>query len=77
MSDMNLVIVQNREKSGYNDFVGKYYHFHKKDLHFFSDKGSNFVYFEPNADDNGLFFGCGKIGKKPILIWSNMKGLLL
>ncbi len=59
-----LVLAQYRESSKYNDFIGKFYHFPKKYLNFFSDE-INFIYYEPKKEGEGVYFGCGKIKKQP------------
>jgi len=61
-----LVLAQYREASKYNDFIGKFYHFSKKefDANFFTEEAS-FVYYEPKKSGDGVYFGCGKIKKVP------------
>jgi len=61
-----LVLDQYRKASEYNDFIGKFYHFPKKYLNFFSEE-SEFIYFEPKGSGKGegVYYGCGKIKKKP------------
>ena len=59
-----LVLAQYRESSEYNDFIGKFYHFPKKYLNFFSDE-IRFIYYEPKKEGEGVYFGCGKITRKP------------
>lgn len=58
-----LVLAQYRESSQYNDFIGKFYHFPKKYLTFFSEEVS-FIYYEPKKSGDGVYFGCGKINKQ-------------
>ncbi|OHD86296.1 MAG: hypothetical protein A3I60_02360 [Sulfuricurvum sp. RIFCSPLOWO2_02_FULL_43_45] len=61
-----LVLAQCRESSQYNDFIGKFYHFSKKelDLKFFTEEVS-FIYYEPKKCGEAVYFGCGKIKKPP------------
>ncbi len=66
-----LVLVQHRdEKSSYNDFVGKFYHFpgnqSKSYLRQFDKLPIEFVYYEPTSNGGqGEYFGYGIINKKP------------
>ncbi len=65
MSDINyLVLDQYREQSEYNDFLGKFYHFPEKYLNYFKSN-TEFVYYEPKKRGKGIYFGFGKILKKP------------
>jgi len=64
MSKRNcFVILQNREKSQYNDFIGKFYHFPKKYIKQLSQDNIEFVYYEPKKKGEGVYFGYGKISK--------------
>lgn len=64
MKDRNcFVLLQNREKSEYNDFIGKFYHFPKKCVKQLSQKNIEFVYYEPKKKGEGVYFGYGKIAK--------------
>ncbi|MDE3057571.1 MAG: ATP-binding protein, partial [Bacteroidota bacterium] len=70
MSTKNfLVLSQYRESSEYNDFIGRYYHFPGHDkknyLSFFNSLPIEFVYYEPEKDGKGEFFGYGRIVKSP------------
>ncbi len=58
-----LVILQNRDDTKYNDFIGKFYHFPKKYLKLLSVEGSEFVYYEPKKKGDGVYFGFGRTGK--------------
>ncbi len=58
------VIVQKRDESPYNDFIGKFYHFPKYYLPQFSELPLEFVYYEPNREEGG-YFGYGRIEKPP------------
>lgn len=58
-----FVILQNRKESQYNDFIGKFYHFPKKYIKQLSQKGIEFVYYEPKKSGEGVYFGFGKIAK--------------
>lgn len=58
-----FVILQNREESQYNDFIGKFYHFPKKYIKQLSQKNIEFVYYEPKKKGEGVYFGYGKISK--------------
>jgi len=58
-----FVILQNREESQYNDFIGKFYHFPKKYIKQLSQKNIEFVYYEPKRKGEGVYFGYGKISK--------------
>lgn len=65
MSDrLCVVLVQHRESSDYNDFIGKFYHFPKKYQNLLSSSGNiEFIYFEPsNKKGSGTYFGYGKLG---------------
>lgn len=64
MSQRNcLVLLQLKENSKYNDFEGKYYHFPKKYLKQLEKPNTEFVYFDPKKNGNGVYFGSGRIGK--------------
>jgi len=59
-----VVLVQHRTASIYNDFIGKYYHFPSKYFNLLSQKGIEFIYFEPTTKNGaGAYFGYGKLGK--------------
>ncbi|MCA0446599.1 MAG: ATP-binding protein [Bacteroidetes bacterium] len=64
-----LILTQNRQNSDYNDFIGKYYHFpaasNKNYLKQFSSLPIEVVYFEPDKNGEGVFYGYGKITKPP------------
>ena len=64
-----LVLTQYRQKSTYNDFIGKFYHFptgkNKSYLNFFNKLPIEFVYYEPEKDGKGEYFGFGRIAKPP------------
>ena len=66
-----LVLTQYRKGGTYNDFIGKFYHFpgggKKNYLSFFKRLPIDFVYYEPEKDGRGEFFGYGKISKPPFL----------
>lgn len=57
------VLLQHREDSEYNDFVGKFYHFPKKYFNQLSKSNIEFVYYEPANKGNGTYFGYGKVGR--------------
>lgn len=62
MSDeKKLVLMQYRENAEYNDFIGKYYHFPEKYINHFSKLPIDFIYYEPQKQGNGGYFGCGTI----------------
>lgn len=61
-----LVLDQYRSSQEYNDFTGKLYHFPKKYLNYFQAEEIEFVYYEPKRNGKGVFFGSGKISKKPV-----------
>ncbi len=55
-----LVLLQYRNDSAYNDFIGEYYHFPKqKYINFFSNLPLGFIYYEPSK----TYFGYGIITK--------------
>src|SRR6185437_12871842 len=62
-SQTHLVLAQYRHGSNYQDEVGKQYHFPRKYFNQLTPPGSEFVYFEPKSKGEGVFFGCGQIGK--------------
>ncbi|WP_016756079.1 sensor histidine kinase [Leptospira santarosai] len=66
-----LILTQYRKDSEYNDFVGKYYHFpatkNKNYLKQFQSLPVEIVYFEPEKNGSGVFYGYGKIEKEPFL----------
>ena len=68
MNDQNparncLVLLQNREDTAYNDFIGKFYHFPQKYLKLLSVPDAEFIYYEPKKKGEGVYFGYGKILK--------------
>ncbi|MEW5922371.1 MAG: sensor histidine kinase [Candidatus Zixiibacteriota bacterium] len=66
MKENYLVLVQSREESGYNDFIGRAYHFPKKYLGQFKNLPVEFIYYEPTrSGGQGVYFGCGKIKQAP------------
>ena len=64
-----LVLTQYRHESTYNDFIGKFYHFpggtKKSYLKFFDKLPVEFVYYEPERDGKGEYFGYGTIINAP------------
>lgn len=64
-----LVLTQYRNEGTYNDFIGKFYHFPgnntKSYLSQFEKIPIEFIYYEPTKNGDGVFFGYGKISKKP------------
>lgn len=50
-----FVILQNREESQYNDFIGKFYHFPKKYIKQLSQDNIEFVYYEPKKKGEGRY----------------------
>lgn len=68
-----LVLTQHRDdRSSYNDFIGKFYHFPSNDKKSyagqFKDLPLEFVYYEPQGNGgNGEFFGYGLIDKPPFV----------
>src|SRR6185369_9728579 len=64
-----LVLTQYRRGGVYNDFIGKYYHFpatrNKNYLKQFEPLPLEVIYFEPEKDGEGVFYGAGKIVKPP------------
>ena len=66
-----LTLTQYRNGDGYNDFIGKFYHFpvsNKKNyLRQFDNLPLEFVYYEPEKLGDGVFYGYGKINKKPFV----------
>jgi len=60
-----LVLTQSRESSGYNDFVGRFYHFPDKCIGQFKNTPVEFVYYEPAKSGEGVYFGYGKILVQP------------
>ncbi len=64
-----LILTQYRNDSDYNDFIGKYYHFPATDkknyLNQFSSMPIEVVYYEPDKKGDGVFYGYGRITKKP------------
>jgi signal transduction histidine kinase len=66
MEKICLVLDQYRNSQEYNDFTGKLYHFPSKYLNFFKADEIEFIYYEPKRNGKGVFFGSGKIRKKPV-----------
>lgn len=69
MGNNYLILTQYREKNQYNDFIGKFYHFPnspKSYLGQFEKLPIDFIYYEPLRGD-GVFYGCGRISKKPFV----------
>ena len=66
-----LTLTQYRNGDEYNDFIGKFYHFPVNDkknyLRQFENLPLEFVYYEPEKSGDGLFYGYGKINKKPFV----------
>ncbi|MCX6735794.1 MAG: sensor histidine kinase [Candidatus Parcubacteria bacterium] len=60
-----LVLTQSREESGYNDFIGRFYHFPEKYLGQFKELPAEFVYYEPTKSGDGVYFGYGRIENQP------------
>jgi len=58
-----VVLVQSREASEYNDFIGKYYHFPQKYKNLLSRPNLEFIYYEPKKTGSGTYFGYGKLGR--------------
>jgi signal transduction histidine kinase len=62
-------LTQYRNGGVYNDFIGKYYHFpatrNKNYLKQFGSLPIEVIYFEPEKDGEGVFYGAGKIIKSP------------
>lgn len=62
MNERNcFVLLQSREESEYNDFIGKFYHFPKKYLKQLSQLDIEFIYYEPKKKGEGVYFGYGRI----------------
>ncbi|MBK7908775.1 ATP-binding protein [Candidatus Pollutiaquabacter sp.] len=66
-----LILTQYRNDSDYNDFIGKYYHFPATDkknyLNQFSSLPIEVVYYEPDKKGDGVFYGYGRITKRPFI----------
>jgi len=66
-----LILTQYRIDSDYNDFIGKYYHFpattNKNYLNQFSLLPIEVIYYEPDKNGEGVFYGYGKITKPPFV----------
>jgi signal transduction histidine kinase len=66
-----LTLTQYKKGDEYNDFIGKFYHFpvnNKKNyLGQFDKLPIEFVYYEPEKQGDGVFYGYGKINKKPFV----------
>jgi signal transduction histidine kinase len=64
-----LILTQYRKGDEYNDFIGKFYHFPVNDrknyLRQFENLPIEFVYYEPEKHGDGIYYGYGKISKKP------------
>lgn len=64
-----LILTQYRTEGIYNDFIGKYYHFPATDkknyLKQFESLPIEFIYYEPEKNGLGEFYGYGKITKPP------------
>lgn len=64
-----LVLTQYRSGSDYNDFIGKYYHFpatrNKNYLKQFGSLPIEVIYFEPEKNGEGVFYGAGTITNPP------------
>jgi signal transduction histidine kinase len=64
-----LILTQYRKGDEYNDFIGKFYHFpaneQKNYLQQFENLPIEFVYYEPEKLGDGVFYGYGKILKRP------------
>jgi signal transduction histidine kinase len=58
-----FVLLQHREDSEYNDFIGRFYHFPQKYFNQLSKENIEFIYYEPKKRGEGVYFGTGKIGK--------------
>ncbi len=56
-----FVLLQSREESEYNDFIGKFYHFPKKYLKQLSQSEIEFIYYEPKKKGEGVYFGYGRV----------------
>ncbi|GAA4436087.1 hypothetical protein GCM10023091_13540 [Ravibacter arvi] len=64
-----LILTQYREGGQYNDFIGKFYHFPTSDkenyLKQFESLPAEVVYYEPDENGRGEFYGYGHITKPP------------
>ncbi len=64
-----LILTQYREISEYNDFIGRFYHFpvneKKNYIKEFEKLPIEFIYYEPEKQGKGEFYGYGKITKPP------------
>lgn len=58
-----FVLLQHRDESVYNDFIGEFYHFPKKYIKQLSGENIEFIYYEPSKRGEGVYFGYGRIGK--------------
>ena len=58
-----FVLLQHRQDSEYNDFIGKFYHFPQKYIKQLSKSNIEFVYYEPKKRGKDVYFGTGRIGK--------------
>lgn len=56
-----LVLVQKRDDSRYNDFIGELYHFPRKYCTQFSSLPVKFVYYDPIKPKGGVYFGQGEV----------------
>jgi len=66
-----LTLTQYRKGDEYNDFIGRFYHFpvnNKKNyIHQFDNLPVEFIYYEPEKQGDGIFYGYGLINKKPFV----------
>ncbi len=64
-----LVLAQYRKGDEYNDFLGKYYHFpatqKKNYLKQFDQLPIEVIYYEPEKNGDGVFYGYGRITSPP------------
>jgi hypothetical protein len=71
MNRNGLILTQYRNSDEYNDFIGKFYHFpvnnQKNYLRQFENLPLEFVYYEPEKHGDGVFYGYGRIRKKPFI----------
>jgi signal transduction histidine kinase len=58
-----LVLVQRKNDSLYNDFIGKFYHFPERYIGQFRNVPVEFIYYDPGGE--GGYFGYGRIEKPP------------
>lgn len=62
-----VVLNQYRTGSSYKDEVGTLYHFPKRYLKAINRPETRFIYYEPRAGGDQIYFGCGSIGE----IWQD------